>query len=912
MNRIRLFIGGTEVEQGDELTVALTYQLTDLYTPTAVRTPYSKTITIDGTPHNNEIFSNYWELTHSVSVSGRSRGVEFNPSKRVSSQIYVDGIRLIDGYVRLDSVQRQNGGVKYQVTFYSELGNFFYILKNNEDTGAEMTLADVLPEFEFTINKDTVKQAWDNGSICDGLISFAPCYNGYASGFDSDRAIVNLHGNKGIGKDTAMSGGTVYSSYRGMSLAEFKRNYDEYEMRDLRSYNQRPVINVRKVIESICDSTDYDVHLDERWFNDSNPYYSDVWMTLGLLHSLDGIQDDNHYDSEFGETFVKYTQDYINSWADFGTIFTSIPPLSGDISNDSDGIIDFSEMQRGAVSMTVRAIPAWIPDSSDREKVRTAPMISFDANPAMVCMWMTVHEIPRGGGEPVLLAQSKIHGYTTSAQADSSHLAWMRRNATAEEGYMAHTNCVMKYDEKSENIILDRNFIPYTLTFPRKDNIRIEMNVALLGWAWNVPTDSAWLRLNPQRTVSIGTKPAVYVKGGGISMVGEDTPLTGSVIKSRRLLASSPTPFDFLLSYAKMFGLLFVPITGSRRIDIMMRDTFYNGGKKDISSMIDYERDFSITPLLYDTNWYRFRNDIDDTHCTERYALDFGEKACYGEHKVSTNYGFPSDIRDMYSGVLKGGVESLESSPCYRTFYRTDGTQCPAPVAEQPVTYRLYEDGDVSGSSVEVTETLKTGAYDDWNLMSGFDIFPKMCLRTSDGGEVDGSRILLFKRGDVDVSRISMWITDDFDDMFLLNNDKPCYLITESETLADGKSVAVKADTMPSFGRITDDGNYSLDFGVPRETFIANLQIGSYATVYSRFWETYIRDLYDVNTKKVTCYVKFDEPLTQECMRRFYFFEGAYWILNKVSDYNPVKDVPVKCEFVKVMRLSDYTQGQRL
>jgi hypothetical protein len=72
-------------------------------------------------------------------------------------------------------VSRFNGDVKYNVTLFGGLGDFFYGLKYNED-GTQKTLADlqffvkdkdgnVLPkdeELTFNINKEFVSECFDN------------------------------------------------------------------------------------------------------------------------------------------------------------------------------------------------------------------------------------------------------------------------------------------------------------------------------------------------------------------------------------------------------------------------------------------------------------------------------------------------------------------------------------------------------------------------------------------------------------------------------------------------------------------------------------------------------------------------------------------------------------------------------
>lgn len=63
-----------------------------------------------------------------------------------------------------------------------------------------------------------------------------------------------------------------------------------------------------------------------------------------------------------------------------------------------------------------------------------------------------------------------------------------------------------------------------------------------------------------------------------------------------------------------------------------------------------------------------------------------------------------------------------------------------------------------------------------------------------------------------------------------------------------------------------------------------------------------------MNTKKVTCYVKL-ERAKQDLLRKFYFFDNAIWILNKIDSYDVTSYGTTRCEFIKVQDVSNYTSG---
>ena len=74
-----------------------------------------------------------------------------------------------------------------------------------------------------------------------------------------------------------------------------------------------------------------------------------------------------------------------------------------------------------------------------------------------------------------------------------------------------------------------------------------------------------------------------------------DTPITKNM-----LLKTEASPADYLLSYAKIFGLYFIKDTDSKTVTICNRNSFFKNEIEDWTDKIDYSKDMTITPLLFD------------------------------------------------------------------------------------------------------------------------------------------------------------------------------------------------------------------------------------------------------------------------------------------------------------------------
>ena len=84
-------------------------------------------------------------------------------------------------------------------------------------------------------------------------------------------------------------------------------------------------------------------------------------------------------------------------------------------------------------------------------------------------------------------------------------------------------------------------------------------------------------------------------------------------------------------------------------------------------------------------------------------------------------------------------------------------------------------------------------------------------------------------------------------------------------------------------------------------------------TLYQRYWQVYIRDRFNRDTRVLKCRVHLDGlQVGQGLLRRFFWYEGSLWALNKISNYSLTTWDPVECEFVQVQDKDNYTNGQTL
>ena len=916
MKEIRLYIGDQEVEFNNPPEVLYTYQQDELNNPTVVKNSFSKTVTVEGTPNNNRLFGHYWNVERQATGGGDNSGIYFNPSKKAPFTLYNGSEIYEQGYIKLDEVRQEGGSYQYDITLYGGLGDFFYNL-STDDEGNQLKLADLNfgRDLGFTINMDTVKEAWD--ALEDGTagkwqtINFMPAYNGYADDFDNDKIIINT---SGTSLTTSRNG---YKTNNGFVLGTLPEEMTEWEVRDLRSYLQRPVIRMKDIINACCDPDNnggYEVELDPDFFNEDNPYWEDTWMTLPMIRSLE-------YST--GEQILE-----------------DVELIPGAVTGDTNGMMyqdlipsmgEFSQSIPNSIRVSGR-----LSFSNNSSFFSTTYMWFWNANgnsyhSGWACFGSLFVQLIALNGDNVVGA-SNVYNLTTPIRQNGN--LYYGHNGRYGGGhqynpYMGKT--IYNYLGTFRNgTFVSEQGAPITLSF-NISNLNSNVTNLKIVYYWGASQDklkkaegadclfdntweSGWL----SHTMTCASVPLSYMDFDVSSQnikaaIGSSMGRTGTEVSQNLLLDTESSPCDYLLSYCKMFGLYFSKDLYENKIYIQTRKTFYDRDRvTDLTPLVDEGSTINITPLSFDTKWVEFSQEKDETQFSTNYSTAKGVD--YGCKTLNTGYEFNSDKRQLLeSNVLRSGIEGLEQSKYY-TQYSTDGTL--RPWWNWGLKYNLYSGGNTTEISVSTSAAGEIfGINPDSDLMY-YDATSKMQFHDSDNKGTDGNNCLVFYRGMEDVTKnrpnpTYYWLTDDTYYQTMLNEGTPCWLFT-SQAYAGSERIAYRVTKIPSFGRYmhpvgSTKVSRSLDFGTAQELFIPNMSITDESNIYHFYWEDYLNDLYDVNTRLLTCYVRIEGNPNPDWLRGFFWFRNGIWRVNTITDFNPSSYGLTKVEFVKVQDIEAYT-----
>lgn len=376
------------------------------------------------------------------------------------------------------------------------------------------------------------------------------------------------------------------------------------------------------------------------------------------------------------------------------------------------------------------------------------------------------------------------------------------------------------------------------------------------------------------------------------------------------LLKSTASPADVLISFAKVFGLVFLFDGADKKVSIMMRRTFYMNNVIDLTGRI-HKYDVNINPIIADAMVYQF-GDKTIGQFAEEYRQTYQQE--YGIQKVITGYDFNMETTILTKGqIFTDAIDVMQFDRMHTSGgFTRYGNQAFAQnfllPAYEEVSIQLWNGTGEDEKSIDVpmTATSKNYVFDNSNYDYG-DWLPKVQLHKDNKPE-DGSNVLLFFAGVKDAPAYNdyatkiYWLSNDHPDMNLLNQNVPCWNLT-------GEEIALTA--LPSFRRslVASDGevSYTWEWGVPLARAVPG--VDGENTIYSKWWKTYLSDLYDDDTSRMTCKVNLKGlQVNQSLMRNFFWYDNAIWRLNKIVNHSLTTWDDTECEFVKVQDKSNYIE----
>lgn len=175
------------VDLFDNEPIELTKSIIELTEPEQRKSDYTKTINIPGTANNNSIFSNIFDVNHSI-LNGDNANffVDFDPRKKANCILYREGIPQIRGYLQMTSINiidEQN--ITYELVVYGRFANLF------QDVGDRLLSDYDFSEYTHEWTETNVRNSINTSIIINGVTALFQLGRGYVYplidyGFDNN------------------------------------------------------------------------------------------------------------------------------------------------------------------------------------------------------------------------------------------------------------------------------------------------------------------------------------------------------------------------------------------------------------------------------------------------------------------------------------------------------------------------------------------------------------------------------------------------------------------------------------------------------------------------------------------------------------------------------------------------------
>lgn len=158
MIRSTVIVEGFKLDLLADIATDFTYSIQDIRNPDKRTTDFSKTITLPGTPKNNALFAQIFNLNveNQYNPAIPNIGYNFNPNKVAKAVVLVDGIEIFNGILRVINVNIDDAQATYETNVLGRLSDILYAL-------GDAKLSDIdFSDMDHTLSAAWIQGVWNN------------------------------------------------------------------------------------------------------------------------------------------------------------------------------------------------------------------------------------------------------------------------------------------------------------------------------------------------------------------------------------------------------------------------------------------------------------------------------------------------------------------------------------------------------------------------------------------------------------------------------------------------------------------------------------------------------------------------------------------------------------------------------
>lgn len=882
--KIELFLGGNPVEIDQDIDFVLNKQFTELSDLTTIIVDYSKTVKVPMTPANNELFNYIYKLEHQVLVG--QDVVNYDPSRKIPMYMTYNGSMVMEGYAVLNSIDMK--GKRYEINLYGQLGKIFSALKDlnlanysKDGSGFWKEITMNTGSVMHSIFNDAHSLSWASTDWSD-FWGFAPQLIGKTDLFDT----TSYEEYDDAGKITKFA--DTITATRGPGYEAYVDNgLDTNQYNDFRTYMTRPYVYVDKIIQLVqneINNGDYDGYtmtLNADWFNSSNPYYADMVYFPGeesVVDNGDGVAGNVVWSKDQRSyTTTSFNPTVINSSLDGYTYTASgdYITVSGDgnptLTINCDGIEFLTQATNCDTNnkWITEGRWAYYHASDDQMSVIRIPHLDiYDGNGVLqyklyLCddtinvmsddgfLSYTWWSIPNAWTRLKAL-DHKVVVPTACSWANSVSGSTLKITQVFNFGRISLNSSTFKFGFNCDKIdVRAGKVIQTNCGFDAESFLHPFKNDKFKTKMWNTNSAFTGYYTNPvQMDITSNTYRS----------------MSRWTIKD--VLGSDFNPFKWLIDYAKKFRLAFDIDYSAKTIDLK-GDYFGTVSYKEVT--VDYSKDVSVEPVVDRYRkvvfGYKDNKSRKGVQYLKNYGVDYGDMEIYTDMEVNN--------------------DTLELNPD-----KEESVFIPTRM-DALTWYDLNSQGTLKYRNLLYTNSVINTLDKDGKIQ----YFPFFAFRWSN---FDNNLVPFYDLSDDSPTQRT---TGKY--VYLVNSD----WTYEAEGSQDGYTYhyAELMSEIPRFDNYiekTVGGQtvlYWTTFAAPAEVYNGNLPAHTgTVSIYDR-WKKYLNEIFNVNNKKVTCYVRMSYPeFIAFKFNQLFVIDNNVFLVNKIVDFNPNSEAPTKVELIQI------------
>lgn len=850
---IHLFIENTEVELSEKVQFAITKAYEDLDNPTNIKNDWSKTISIPFTQKNNNLFGNIYKTDRLIVSGNGTTGIYFDPTKKLDFRLQDGDNVLMIGYAKMNNIKQNNGKGIYSITLFGELGKVLSEMQNyvfDETDG------------DYSIDTSNYNFRLTRSQIVNRLVTSTPnlkrihytMNNGFVNDFDYKTTQTSRSATSQF-KDILNADNIQFEARTGVSLDSIIGNgLKPLDVCEFRSWCQTPYLYVQNLFElverKLQARTGYSFQKDSNWFNTSNPYWQNLVMILNQPSVEGKLSYQNRYiakHNEYTSTFFSYnfTRRQTDTWSSY--------------------IRTFTDKVRFTVDSTQSGYEQ-LPIVESGYSVKTE-LDNYDYVISGLNLLLYNNSNDKGDS----ISDSALLKIRIKVYNGSSGSYW-------QDDFYVVSDVAIEYYKK---IYPSRNYITIPKTVDTTSEVISGNTLNMHFWQIQLPNIYLSKFYNNTCAVEItynfegshyifegDNQPVVYCILGRKSINNfatetyidiKPTVKSYSTITLPMLWNNEVKPFEVMLNYCKMFGIMIDVDEINKKVIFKQRKQYFsNYTIEDWTNKVDYSKDFEIVPVIANAHYLLFNYDDIKTDLSEKYNKSVGFNI--GEKQVDTGYNFDNNTTNLFSKLKNSNSYTpnrLEYSKLKNLAISYIGTQ-----------FTLIDDTDK-----------------DNKHLSTFGSFYLT------------QPVKLFENSS------QYFMTDD--STYQKANNLYCYGANGKTTL-DGTTNKNSIIGYTPLSIIRD--NKICLFGKPTTSFMVGTDFTNATDIYTTYWKNYLDERYNIQNKKVTCYIKFT-PFDWVNFRfnKFVKINNVLYMVNKIYNYDISVSGLTKVDLISVQNIINYT-----